>query len=198
MASSKYLLSALVILTMGLSACAKKDSGFAERYAKNRLGAQVADGVKTQAAAENAAAQGLEADILKIQRTQSGSGIAVSALILINNQQVPVTTTHYDTQAINGTVNMGTYQIQYHALCGNESCNPYYAAMEVYQNGRIIIQEGLKYYFERTSSEHRDVYQWFSPGEELPLVGSSANDVNGMVGYLNSSNVSAGSATIIK
>lgn len=180
---------AMLFVAVALSACAKKDSNFAERYAKNRAGATVVDGVKTQQAAESAAAEGLEADIVGATRSMADLGVSgpriIRATILINQTEFPVTSVHHGTEIVHGSVDVDGYSINYHALCANYYCNPYYAAMEVYKNGRIVIQEGIRIYFDKTSPEHQDVYQWFSPGNELPLLGADSQDVRGMVGFLN-------------
>ncbi|MGZ3801657.1 MAG: hypothetical protein ACXVCL_17520, partial [Bdellovibrio sp.] len=85
------LLSILAAATM-ISACARKSSDFAERYARNRMGAQVIDGPKTQQAAEQAAAQGLTAvDIVDIKKYWTSANEPgprfVTAVILIDDQQ---------------------------------------------------------------------------------------------------------------
>lgn len=196
----KILFVALLAGTLTLSACAKKDSEFAARYAKNRMGADVVDGVKTQEAGEQAAAQGLEADIVGVQRHWTPDGQPgprlVTAKILINNTEFSVSSHHYGTEVVNGSVDVNGYSVRYHAVCAEAACNPYYAAMEVYQNGRILIQEGIRVYFDKTTSEHRDVYQWLSPGNELPLMGADDQDVRGMVGYLNQAGAGSGSELI--
>ncbi len=186
---SVKLTIALVSVVLTLSACAKKDSNFAERYAKSRAGATVVDGVKTQLAAESAAQEGLEADIVDVTRTMGNMGFSgpriIRATILINQTEFPVTSVHQGTEVVHGSVDVNGYSINYHAWCSNYHCNPYYAAMEVYKNSRLVIQEGIRIYFDKTSPEHQDVYQWFSPGNELPLLGADAQDVRGMVGFLN-------------
>lgn len=170
--------------------CAKKDSDFAARYAKNKMGATVVDGQKTQEAGEQAAAQGLEADVVDIQRYWTPEGQAgprvVMSTILINNQQVPVTTYHSGTEVSEGVVNVGNYKVVFHAMCANTSCGTYYAALEVYQNTGLIIQEGIRKHFDITGSEQQDLYQWFAPDKFLPFIqNSNIVDVNTMVGFLN-------------
>jgi len=201
----KYLLIILsASVALAMTACAKKDSEFAARYARNKMGANVADGKKTQEAGEQAAAQGLDADVVDIQKHfaapgQPGPNI-VTALILINNQQMPVTTSHTGTEIVNGSVNTNGFTIVYHAMCGTVDCNPYYVSMEIYRNNQMVIQEGLRKYFEKTSADQTDVYQWFKPEEALPLLGSDSADIKGMVGFLNNAAASGGSSssTIIK
>lgn len=177
-------------IMMSISACGKKDSDFAARYAKNKMGATVVDGQKTQEAGEQAASQGLEADVIDIQRYWVPNGQAgpriVMATILVNNQQVSVTTSHVGTAVSEGFVNVGNHRVVFHAMCANDACNPYYAALEVYQNNQIIIQEGIRKFFEVTSPEQADLYQWFTPDKALPFIlNSNIADASGMVGYLN-------------
>lgn len=188
---------------MIFTACAKKDSDFAARYAKNKLGATAVDGEKTLEASDQAAAQGVEADVVSLQRYWTPSGQpgprVVMATILVNNQQVPVTTSHVGTEVAEGSLNVGNYRVVFHAMCANETCNPYYAALEVYdntQNQKMIIQEGVRKYFDVTSSDQKDLYQWFTPNKALPfIVNSNAFDVNGMVGYLNQGSAGSSATT---
>ncbi|WP_374030251.1 hypothetical protein [Bdellovibrio bacteriovorus] len=202
MTKTKMIFAALLSGSLMMTACAKKDSEFAARYAKNKMGASVVDGAKTQEAGEQAAAQGLEADIVGVKRYWTPQGQpgprVVMATILINNTEFPVTSHHYSTEIVDGSVDVNGYNIRYHAMCGNDECNPYYAAMEVYQNGRIVIQEGIRIYFDKTKPEHQDLYQWLSPGNELPLLGSSQTDPRGMVGYLNQAVTGGSSSSLIK
>lgn len=184
-----YLFISLMTIALTMSACGKKNSDFAARYAKNKMGAQVADGHRTQAAGELAAAQGLEADVVNIQRfwTPEGQPGArfVTSTILINNQEMPVTTTHGGTEVVEGKVDVNGYTVVFHSMCANVSCNPYYASLEVYQNNKMIIQEGVRKYFEKTNTDEIDLYQWFQPAEALPFIGADSLDAKGMVGYLN-------------
>lgn len=185
----KILFIALTAVALTMSACAKKNSEFAARYAKNRMGAEVADGVKTQAAGEQAEAQGLLADIVNIQRywtpeSQPGPRVVMST-ILINDQEMPVTTSHVGTEIVEGRVDVNGFTVVFHAMCGSVTCNPYYASMEIYQNNKMIIQEGVRKYFDKVTPDDRDVYQWFQPSEALPLMGVDSQDPQGMVGFLN-------------
>lgn len=181
--------SLLLLMVFMVSACAKKNSEFAARYAKNKMGASVADGVKTQEAGEMAAAYGLEADVVDIRRYfvpvgQPGPRVVMSK-ILINDQEIPVTTSHNGTEIVDGKVNVGNYLVVFHAMCGTVDCNPYYASLTIYQNNQMLIQEGVRKYFDKFKPEHTDVYQWFKPQEARPLLGRDMNDVSGMVGFLN-------------
>lgn len=183
MKKSKFVLFSLLAIALSMSACAKKDSKFSARYAKNKMGADVANGPATQTAAEVAAAKGLEADIVNIQRYwtpegQPGPRLVVSN-ILINNQEMPVTTSHMGTEVVEGKVDVNGYTVVFHAMCANSTCNPYFATMEIYKNNAMVIQEGVRKYFEKSTDEERDIYQWFQPGEALPFMD--------MVKYLNSS-----------
>lgn len=200
MSKIKILLITLLAATLGLSACAKKNSEFAARYAKNKMGADVADGAKTQVAGELAAAQGLEADIVNIQRHwtpegQPGPRVVIST-ILINNQEMPVTTSHGGTEVVEGRVDINGYTVVFHAMCGSTTCNPYYAAMEVYQNNKLIIQEGVRKYFEQSSAEDKDIYQWFQPSEARPLLGTDSWDPSGVIGFLNRASNTTNSSLI--
>lgn len=171
-----------------MSACAKKDSEFAARYAKNKMGASVADGKKTQEAGERAQAQGLLADVVDIKKYfvpegQPGPRV-VMAKILINDQEMPVTTHHWGTEKVEGRVDVNGFTVVYHAMCGTVDCNPYYAAMEIYKNNQMVIQEGVRKYFDERAADG-DLYQWFTPENALPLLGSDSADTRGMIGFLN-------------
>ncbi|WP_413567978.1 hypothetical protein ACLWBD_09085 [Bdellovibrio sp. HCB117] len=202
MKDAKFLIiTLLAVAAMSLSACAKKDSEFAARYQRNKMGATVVDGAKTQAAGEQAAAQGLEADVVNVTRHwtpegQPGPRVVIST-ILVNNQEVPVTTVHSGTEQVNGRVDIAGYVVAFHAMCGNATCNPYYATMEVYQNNRMIIQEGVRVFFDKQTPADEDRYQWFKPEESLPLVGAGGvSDPTGMVGYFNTTQAVIGSGRI--
>ncbi|MEN0059408.1 MAG: hypothetical protein AAGB31_11285 [Bdellovibrio sp.] len=188
----------MIAMFLSLGACAKKDSEFASRYSKNKMGARVVDGSKTQTAGESAAAQGLEADIVGLSLQANGDVNTVTAMILINNYQMPVTTTHGGTETVEGTTTINGYQVAVHAMCGNTSCDTYFIAMEVYKNGTMLIQEGVKKYFVSYSTEDQDVYNWFTPAEALPFIGAHSMDTKGMVGYLNTAAASGNSSSIVK
>lgn len=179
-----------------MTACAKKDSEFAARYAKNKMGASVADGANTQEAGERAEAQGLLADVVGITKYFAAAGQpgpnVVMAKILINNQEMPVTTHHWGTEMVEGRVDVNGFTVVLHAMCGTTDCNPYYASMEIYKNSQMVIQEGVRKYFdERSPGEDR--YQWFTPEKALPLLGSDSADTRGMIGFLNSATSSTSS-----
>lgn len=196
----KFLVISLLAATLAMSACAKKDSEFAARYAKNKMGADVADGKKTQQAGEMAAAKGLEADVVNIRRywtpdDQPGPR-AVMATILINNQEMSVTTVHSGTEIADGRVDTNGYTIVFHAMCGSTDCNPYYASLEIYQNNKMVIQEGVRKFFDKKTAADTDLYQWFKPEEALPLLGMDSMDPKGMVGFLNSASNTVSSGMI--
>lgn len=189
------LIFALVVVSLALSACAKKDSEFAARYAKNKAGALVVDGKKTQEAAEYAAALGLEADIVAVQKyfsnmdTEYGPYL-VMAKILINNKEIPVTMSHIGTKIVEGQTTVDGHVVVFHSICSNAACSPYYAAMEVYKNGERLIQVGLRKYFNPTAQQ-KDLYEFFKPADALPLMGTTLDDTRGMVGYLNANSGAA-------
>lgn len=197
--------SLLIILGIAsvfvFTACAKKNSSFASRYAKNGVGANVVNGEKTQQAAEQAAASGLIADVVDIQRQWLApveQGLRVTSMILINNQQMPVVTTHKATEVVQGRVDVSGYTVVFHAMCANEACNPYYAALEVYQGTVLKIQEGVRKYFDGANAADLDSYQWFNAKDALPFMGANVTDTAGMVGFLNQGASVSTSSEIIK
>ncbi|XGC79338.1 hypothetical protein ACES2L_08350 [Bdellovibrio bacteriovorus] len=170
MKNLKLIFCSLMILTM-TAACAKKDSEFAARYAKNRMGAEVADGKKTQEAAEAAEAQGLMADVIDVSTvSQNWETANVRAKILINDQEMTVTTTHYlnagnydPSLVAQGTVEKAGFTIVFRSFCASASpmvCARYYASLEIYKNGSLVIQEGILKGFD---GKTRDTYQWYKP-----------------------------------
>lgn len=183
-------LLSLLILAVALSACAKRDSEFAARYAKNRAGAQVVDGPKAEAAGEQAAAVGIEADIVGVEKYFSDMATSygpyiIRATLLLNSSQVPITMSHTGLTKVEGVTTIEGYTVVFRAICLNTACEPYYSSMEVYQNNVLQIQVGLKKHFNAALVD-ADRYQFFQPQEAKPLVGTSNADTNGLVGYLNS------------
>lgn len=184
MKSLKTLLVPALVAIVALGGCAKKDSEFAARYATNGAGAAVKDGVAAADAGEQAAAKGLtRADIVQVTRNSSGNGITVISQVVLNNQQIQVTTQHSGTEVREGSLQVGNYYIQFHAMCANAACEPYFAAMEVYANSQLLIQEGIRIHF---NNQAQSVYQLFSPSTAKPFYYQNMNNTGGVVGYLNS------------
>ncbi|MFS4459924.1 hypothetical protein [Bdellovibrio sp. HCB2-146] len=185
-----FKIPALIAL-LALAACAKKDSDFAARYARNGTGAAAVNIEETGAAGEYAAGKGLHtADIVGLQRTRNGTAAQITGQIVLNNQQIQVTTQHTGSEVREGAVRVGNYQVQFHAMCLNSSCEPYFAAMEVYtSSGEFLIQEGVRIYFNDPS---RSVYQLFKPGSARVFFNGKLADPSSMVGYLNSFNAGIG------
>lgn len=200
MKNLKTVFIPLMAIAMLFSGCAKSNSDFAERY-KNRMGANPVDAGKTEAAGRNADANGLHADVVDIQRhwtdaNQPGPRF-VSAVILVNSQQTTVTATHFGTEISQGYVDVNGYKVVFHSMCGNDQCDAYYIALEVYRDQKMIIQEGIRKYFNPTNTDQTDIYQWFQPGESLPLLGADMLDLKGMVGYLNQGAVDMSSEILL-
>lgn len=187
------LLIILVMASLTLAACAKRDSEFAARYKTNKAGAEVVDGHKAQEAAEQAATQGLEADIVAVQKyftdMNSYGPYIVTARILINNYEMPITMSHTMTNGqhnvVRGSSTIAGHTVVFNAVCGNAECSPYYAAMEVYQNNQMVMQVGLMKHFN-AAQVGLDRYQFFKPTEALPLVGNPMSGAPGMVDFLKS------------
>ncbi|UOF02009.1 hypothetical protein [Bdellovibrio reynosensis] len=170
MKNLKLIFCSLMIMSM-TAACAKKDSEFAARYARNRMGAPVADGKKTQEAAENAEAQGLLADVVRIESAYNNSQSAkIEAFVLINDQEMLVSTTHarnsgnYDASGVaQGTVEKAGFTIVFRSFCASNTelaCSRYYASLEIYKNGALVIQEGVLRDFV---DPDKNRYQWYAP-----------------------------------
>jgi len=185
MKSLKTLLVPALVAIVALSAgCAKKDSDFAARYATNGAGASAKDTNVAADAGEFAAAKGLNrADIVQVTRNTGSGGSTVISQVVINNQQIQVTTQHSGTEQRDGSLQIGNYYIQFHAMCANTACEPYFAAMEVYSNNELLIQEGIRIHFNNQS---QSVYQLFPPSLARVFFHQNMNNTGGVVGYLNS------------
>lgn len=194
MTSFKTLLIPALLAVVALSGCAKKDSDFAARYATNGAGASAKDASAAADAGEYAAQKGLtRADIVQVQRTSNGNGATVISQVVINNQQIQVTTQHTGTEIREGSLQINGYHVQFHAMCANTACEPYFAAMEVYANNELLIQEGIRIHFNNPA---QSVYQLFSPSLARTFYYQNMNNTGGVVGYLNSyqsSSTSSGS-----
>lgn len=183
MKSFKTLLVPALIAIVALGGCAKKDSEFAARYATNGAGAAVKDGSAAAEAGEYAATKGLtRADIVQVTRSTNGNGATVVSQVVLNNQQIQVTTQHAGTEVREGSLQVGNYFIQFHAMCANAACEPYFAAMEVYTNNQLLIQEGIRIHFTNPA---QSVYQLFTPSLAKPFYYQNMNNTAGVVGYLN-------------
>ncbi len=130
------------------------------------------DGPEAEAAGTKAEAQGLLADILNIKKhTEHDNSVVVTAMIILNNQQIPVTTSHVGTEIVDGRLDVNGYTLVFHAMCEDYGCETYYTAMEIYNNARnnanLIIQQGQMRYFPE---DGKDLYQWFTPEHRKPLI----------------------------
>ncbi|MNS62741.1 hypothetical protein D3C72_958130 [compost metagenome] len=186
MKPTKTLVMALVSAMVLLSSCAKEDSEFAAKYAKNGMGGSAQDGAAAQRAGEFAEENGLQADIIRVTRSGGNGNTILRATILINNRQKDVESQHSGTEVVEGTTEIDGFEIRYHAVCPNKACEPAYAGMEVYQyfknHNNKMMQVGVKKYFDQNTG---DAYQWFQPAEALPFMGSSFTDASGLVGFLS-------------
>lgn len=190
MTSYKNLLIPALAALLALSGCAKKDSDFAARYATNGAGATAKDANVAADAGEYAASKGLtRADIVQVTRSSNGNGSTVVSQVVINNQQIQVTTQHTGSEIREGSLQIGGYYIQFHAMCPTNSCEPYFAAMEVYSNNELLIQEGIRIHFNTPS---QSVYQLFSPSLARTFYYQNMNNPGGVVGYLNYQSSSTG------
>ena len=189
MKPTKLLVMALASSMLLLSACAKQDSEFAAKYAKNGMGAPVQDGPAAERAGSYAEQIGLQADIIGVTRSNSGGTNVLRATILVNNRQRDVESQHAGTEVVSGTTSVDNYEIRYNAVCANSNCEPAFVEIEVFQymrnHNQILMQVGVKKYFNQNTG---DAYQWFQPAEVLPFMkNGSFTDASGLVGFLNKS-----------
>lgn len=190
----KFSISFATVLAaaLALTACAKKDSDFAARYAKNKMGAEAANTQETGEADTAALEQGVDVDIIAITRNSNAAEKVVTSTVILNNQQTTMTTRHTGTEQRTGELVSGNTKLTVYAVCANANCNPYYVSLQVYKDGKLVIQEGVRKYFDMpASSTNLDRYAKLKPERSLPLIrGSSYTsadiyDGTVMVGYLS-------------
>ncbi|KYG63935.1 hypothetical protein AZI86_14075 [Bdellovibrio bacteriovorus] len=193
--------TAVLIAALALSACAKKDSDFAAKYKTNKMGAEATNVEETAAADQVALGEGIDIDIVKIDRALNGSEKVMTSVVAINNYQFSLTTRHAALELRTGTMNVGNnVRIDAAAVCANANCTAYYVLVNAYKDNKLVIQEGVRKYFE-VSTTSLDRYAKLKAERALPLVRANAwtsadmYDGTVMVGYLNGN---ATSGTYIK
>ena len=187
--------TALILLALSLAACGQKDASYASKYAVNGIGASVANGANTQAAADAAATAGVTVDVTAMSITSIDDGsTAIASQITLNGQVASITTYHSGSEQTGGTVTIGSYSVNYEALC-LDNCSTYYISINVMSSaGSLIIQEGVRKSFAAYDSDTgagTSIYQLFSSADALNTFvdTSNMNDPNTMVGYLSSATV---------
>lgn len=190
--------TAVLVAALALSACAKTDSDFAAKYRENKMGAGAANVEETADADQIALGEGLDIDIVKMDKSLNGSEKVITSTVAINNYQFPLTTRHAGIELRSGSMNVnGNVRIEASAVCGNTNCTSYFIAINAYKDNKLIIQEGVRKYFD-TSSTSLDRYAKLKAERSLPLIRgtswTSADMYDGtvMVGYLNG-NATSGS-----
>lgn len=186
---------AIPLAALMMSACAKKDDNYAEKFGVNAMNAR---GVDTDKIADADAAEkeaGLaEFDVIEMTKVSAGTQQQVRAILIVNNKQIPVTTTHgSQLQVSRGSVIVDGFTLVYNAVCGNLSCNPIYVTVESYRQGQTVpvSQLGLRKYFDIKDTDKLDRYQKFTKDQARLIIrgsvfaASDMNDTAVMVGYLN-------------
>ncbi len=190
--SKSFIVVALAALFLG--ACAKTDSDFAQRYAKNAAGGDAINPLAAGEADQIAIAAGVNLDVINLTKTAGNSEQVIQSTLIVNQREVPVTTRHTVSnflQKTSGSVKINGVTVVFNAVCGSQECNPVYISVEAYKGANTsapIIQLGFRKYF---TIQGLDRYQKFAAADAKPLIKSgifSANDMNDtsvMVGYLN-------------
>jgi hypothetical protein len=182
-----------------MGACAKKDSDFAAKYAKNAAGGSAINADAAGNADEVAKTNGISLDVLQLNKSANGSEQVITSVLIVNQKQIPVTTRHNaGLQVSRGSTQIDGFTVVYNAVCGNQACDPVYITAEAYKpgNNSAIIQLGYRKYF---SVQNLDRYQFFTGNEIKNIISGSsfsANDMTNtsvMVGYLNQ-NINTGYA----
>lgn len=185
--------AAVLIAALALSACAKKDSDFAAKYKTNKMGAEAANVEETAAADALALAAGVDIDIVAITRATSSTEKVVTSTVVINNYQVSLTTRHAAQEIRTGQMTSGNVTITASAVCALASCNPYYVSIQIYKDNKLLMQQGVRKYFDANGggSNTLDRYAKIKPEDSIPLTSGSTystadltNDKT-IVGYLN-------------
>lgn len=191
--------TAVLLMALALAACAKKDSDFAAKYAKNKSGAEATNVEETAAADEVALGEGLDIDIVQISKAMNGSEKVITSLVTINNYQFPLTTRHSGVELRTGSMNASAnVRVDAQAVCANANCTTYYIVLNAYKDNKLVIQEGIRKYFDIPQGTSLDRYAKLKAERALPLVRGNAwtsadmYDGTVMVGYLNG-NATSGS-----
>lgn len=197
--SKTYIVIALAALFLG--ACAKTDSDFAQRYAKNAAGGDAINPLMAGEADQIAIAAGVNLDVINLTKSvetvtngnQQIQQQVIQSTLIVNQREVPVTTRHAQNnflQMTSGSLKINDVTVVFNAVCGSQECNPVYISVEAYKanSNAPVIQLGFRKYF---TIQGLDRYQKFAAADAKRLIKSnsfSANDMSDttvMVGYLN-------------
>ncbi|MFP5520177.1 MAG: hypothetical protein ACLGGX_09755 [Bdellovibrionia bacterium] len=178
------LLSLVVVISMSIMACGKKDSSFKARYSTNGSGARAVDSSRNEAAANYAQSYGLKnLDVINIQKQGSSGSVKVTSTIILNDTALDISTTHSGTQEVasSSPMNIGGYSVYVNTMCSNASCDLYFVMLTAYKAQTPVMQAGVMKYFADSS---QDTYQWISGSGFVPFYGSTWYDTNTMIGIL--------------
>jgi hypothetical protein len=176
----------LILVTLAslaaLAGCAKKDNGFASRYAKNAFGASANNPEMVGQAIQNA---GFTMDILFIRsvRTQS-MATDIYATVMVNEQSHQVILSFNSTN-INRIISsptmamIGGKQVRVEGKCLNVECSPAYIVATAYEGNNINVprlQVGYKFMSALPTAD-QDKYHLLGPGQ--------ISTFDAMASYLN-------------
>lgn len=177
------ILSLTGILLFG-SACAKKNSDFAGRYATNASGARAIDASRSEQAAQFAQTYGLKTlDVINIRKQGSAGAYEVQSTILVNDIALDIKTTHQADEEVQTVepVSIGGYSVSINTRCSNANCDFYFIMLTAYQNQKPVMQAGV---MKSHLSTYGDTYQWISGSAFVPFYGSDWYDRGTMIGLL--------------
>ncbi|MBC7371508.1 MAG: hypothetical protein H7326_08085 [Bdellovibrionaceae bacterium] len=163
MSLNKYfrISSLCLVAALAFTACAKKNNDLAAR--KNAAGASAVDANTTAAADAQAAAMGYDTEFMKINNpTSNGGSLSVVSRIRVGNNLYDITTMHNTygegSQPAVANQTIGTASFQVSAVCGTQSCNPYYLMINITANGAQVKQMAMMKFFYADVGTENDVY----------------------------------------
>lgn len=145
----------LMSLSLGLSACGKKDDSFL----KSKSGAKAADPATTRQAQTQGEADGIkELDLIDVQRTYGDIDPTtwIHATLKVNDYTQDIWTPHGSPQngyqmTANGATMFGQHTVNVVAYCKDVYCRQYYLLADVLLGSSRKLQFGVKYDFENNN-----------------------------------------------
>lgn len=161
----------LLLATLTLVACAKRDSGLAAR--RNGAGAAYVNGQQAAEAEAAAAASGYQTDIMKVERSAlSANGTySINSEIKVNDTRYQVTTTHSQVGVVSSTsANFAGATFEVSGVCGSDTCSPYFLVINITRNGQRVLQTSMKKNFDYTGPDStQDLVMSLGPNEFLSI-----------------------------
>ena len=169
----------VTVLSMAAFAgCAKKDSNFASKYAKNTMGAAAINADASATAYQNA---GFFMDFIDIRTVDYGtSGTFQFSTTIVIGEVVREVRTSINASStglvFTNTINMAGRRVDLAAKCSDSQCTQYFFVATAYEGNQAKLQLGYK--FVRMGTVDNDKYQ--------ALGTTQITSVENMMSYLNS------------